>query len=117
MTRRVLGLECLRLLCQPGFEVGVDALGKGHEFVVLVHGEAHQAHQVGEDAAAAFAFDLALVQSGVGLPQLPFGPQMLAAWMLASSMLHTCQRACRNSASMRASAFCSGVMSLTGGAF
>ena len=69
-------MTCLGRLGQPGFEVGVDAFGEGHELVVLVHGKAHQTHQVGEDAAAAFAFDLAFVQRGVGLPQLAFCPQM-----------------------------------------
>ena len=61
---------------QPCLEVGVDPLGEGNEFVVLVDGEAHQRNQVGEDAAAAGAFDLAGFQRGVGLPELGFVPQV-----------------------------------------
>ena len=64
------------LLCQPGVEVGVDAFGERDEFVVLVDGEAHQRDQVGEDAAAAGAFDPGLFQRGVGLPELGFVPQV-----------------------------------------
>jgi len=41
------------LLRNPGFEVGVDTLGEGDKFVILVHGEAHEGDEVGEDAAAA----------------------------------------------------------------
>ena len=57
-------------------KLAVTRLGVGHQFVVLVHRVAHQRHEVGEDAAAARAFDLALVQRGVGLPELAFGPQV-----------------------------------------
>ena len=42
--------EGRRLLRQPGLEVGGDVLGEGHQLVVLVHGEADQGHEVGEDA-------------------------------------------------------------------
>ncbi len=61
---------------EPRLEVGVDALGERDEFVVLVDGEAHQRHEVGEDALAAGAFDLACFQRGVGLPELGFVPQV-----------------------------------------
>ena len=45
------------LLRQPGLEVGGDALGVGHEFVFLVHGETHQADEVGEDTRRAATAD------------------------------------------------------------
>ena len=68
------------LLRQPSLEVGVDPLGKRHELVVLVHGEAHEGDEVGEDALAARAFDLGLLQRGVGLPELRFVPEVAAAF-------------------------------------
>ena len=62
--------------CQPCLEVGVDPFRERHEFVVLVDGEAHERYQIGEDTAAAGAFDLAGLQRGVGLPELGFVPQV-----------------------------------------
>ena len=64
------------LLRQPGFEVGVDPLGKWHQFVVLMRGEADEGDEVGEDALAARAFDLRLLQRGIGLPELGFVPEI-----------------------------------------
>ena len=53
-------LACRFLLRQPRFEVGGDALGERHQFVVLVHREAHQRHEVGEDAPAVVPLTLVL---------------------------------------------------------
>ena len=64
------------MLRHPRLEVGHDALGVRHQLVLLVHGVAHQRDEVGEDALGALAFDLGLVQCGVGLPELAFGPQV-----------------------------------------
>src|SRR5579859_4096305 len=55
------------LAWQPDLEVGVDPLGEGDEFVVLVDGEAHERHEVGENAAARGAPNLGFFQRGVGL--------------------------------------------------
>jgi hypothetical protein len=60
------------VLGQPGFEVGLHTLGVGHQFVGLLHGKAHQADQVGQQAALLGAFDLVFAQRGVGLPQGAF---------------------------------------------
>ena len=64
------------LLRHPRLEVGGHALGVRHQLVLLVHGVAHQRDEVGEDAPGARALDLGLVQRGVGLPELAFGPQV-----------------------------------------
>ena len=53
---------------KPGVEVGIDAFGERDEFVVLVDGEAHERHEVGEDASAAGAFDSGFFQRGVRVP-------------------------------------------------
>ena len=62
--------------CEPRLEVGVDAFGEWDEFVVLVDGEAHEGHKLGEDALGAGAFDSGFFQRGVGLPELGFVPQV-----------------------------------------
>ena len=75
----LLGSELLAagfLLRQPGFEVGVDALGEWDEFVVLMDGEADEGDEVGQDAFRGGSFDLGLIESGVGLPELGFGPEV-----------------------------------------
>ena len=64
------------LLRQPGFEVGIDALGEWDEFVVLVDGEADEGDEIGQDAFRGCSFDLGLIEGGVGLPELGFGPEM-----------------------------------------
>ncbi len=54
----------------PGIEVGVDPFRERNELVVLVHGEAHQGHQVGENTAARSTFHFGFFQCSVGLPEL-----------------------------------------------
>ena len=57
------------MLGQPGFEVGLHALGVGHQLISLLHSKAHQADQVGEQAALRGTLNLVFAQGGVGLPQ------------------------------------------------
>ncbi len=64
------------LLSQPRFEVGVDPLGKGNKFVVLVDGEANERDEIRQDPLGGCALNLGLIESGVGLPELGFGPEM-----------------------------------------
>ena len=66
------------LSCSPShaLKLALTRLGEWHEFVVLVDGEAHQRHEVGEDAFGAGAFDLGFFQRGVGLPELGFVPEV-----------------------------------------
>jgi hypothetical protein len=70
------GVKALPCCAQPGLEVGGDALGVGHEFVFLMHGEAHQAYEVGEDTRRAATADFCFVERGIGLPQRRFGQQI-----------------------------------------
>ena len=64
------------LLSDPGFEVCVNALGERDEFVVLMDGEADEGYEIGQDPFRGCAFDLRLVEGGVGLPELGFGPEV-----------------------------------------
>lgn len=62
----------LFLLGQPDLKVGFDPLGKGDQFVLLLHGKAHQGDQVGEDASAGRAPHLVFCKGRLGLPELGF---------------------------------------------
>src|SRR5687767_1877656 len=65
----------LFLLPKPYQIIGIDALGKGNEFVVLVYSETNERNQVRENPTPASAFNSGFLQNCVGLPQLGFGPE------------------------------------------
>ncbi len=64
------------LLGQPGFEIDLDLLGEGDQFIVLVHGEADKGNEIREDAFGTGSFDFGFFQGSIGLPELGFVPEI-----------------------------------------
>src|SRR6266498_3534544 len=64
------------LLGHPGLEIGVHTLGKWDEFVVLVDRKANEGDEISEDPLSGCALNLGLIEGGVCLPELGFGPEM-----------------------------------------
>ncbi len=69
-------------------KLALTRLGERDQLVVLVHGEADEGDEVGEDALAAGAFDLVFLQRGVGLPELGFGPEVRRRLDAFGQILH-----------------------------